>query len=141
EVDQDEVVTSKDQEIADLKRRLEENDAILAELIFRQDSLEANRQKDLERRFDLVMAMVRKETNGNRPDLEEKARQMYFVNNDKSDDQPLELDSYGSAVTENKIEPSLINPNGTKTNFQPTDVVRANNTYPRVRPTTSKDNI
>src|SRR5690606_1064680 len=94
EVDQDEVVTSKDQEIADLKRRLEENDAILAELIFRQDSLEANRQKDLERRFDLVMAMVRKETNGNTPDLEEKARQMYFVNNDKSDVQPLELDSY-----------------------------------------------
>src|SRR5690606_6333447 len=73
DIEQDKVLT-KDEEIADLKRRLEENDAILAELIFRQDSIEANRQKDLERRFDLVIAMVRNETNGNRPDLEEKAK-------------------------------------------------------------------
>ena len=41
----------KDLEIAELKRRLAENDAILAELMFRQDSLESNRQADLERRF------------------------------------------------------------------------------------------
>ncbi len=74
----------KDAEIAELKRKLAENDDILAELMFRQDSLEANRQKDQERRFEMVMRMVRNETEGKRPDLEEKAKQLYFINNDTS---------------------------------------------------------
>ena len=141
DIEQDKILT-KDEEIADLKRRLEENDAILAELIFRQDSIEANRQKDLERRFDLVMAMVRNETNGNRPDLEEKAKQIYFVNNDKSNVEQLELDNYGSAIAENKIDPNTIKPNGTKSGFQPKEIAPAKNTtYTGARPTTSKDNI
>ncbi|MGB5646295.1 MAG: type IX secretion system membrane protein PorP/SprF [Muriicola sp.] len=80
----EESITEKDQEIAELKRRLTENDAILAELMYRQDSLENNRQKDLEDRFERVMRMVRRETSGERPELEEKAKEMYFINNDKS---------------------------------------------------------
>ncbi len=84
EIKADEI--AEDTEIEELRKRLTENDAILAELMFRQDSIEANRQKDLERRFDMVMRMVRKETNGERPDVEEKARQMYYINNDKSSD-------------------------------------------------------
>ena len=79
-------ITDKDAEIAELKRRLAENDAILAELMFRQDSLEDNRQRDLERRFEMVMRMVRQETEGDRPDVEERARQVYFVNNDTRKD-------------------------------------------------------
>ena len=77
--DRDELTPSeKDEEIAELKRRLEENDAILAELIFRQDSLEQNQQRDLEDRFEMVMRMVRRETKGQRADIEEKARDLYF---------------------------------------------------------------
>lgn len=78
-----EVQTDKNTEIAELKRRLAENDAILAELMFRQDSLENSRQRDLENRFEMVMRMVRQETGGNRPDLEDKARQVYYLNNDQ----------------------------------------------------------
>lgn len=74
----DENLTDKDKEIEELKRRLAENDAILAELIYRQDSIEANRQNDLENRFEMVMRMVRRETNRQRPDLEEKAEKLYF---------------------------------------------------------------
>ncbi len=80
----EENLSDKDKEIAELKRRLTENDAILAELMYRQDSLENNRQKDLEDRFERVMRMVRNETNGKRPDLEERAKEQYFLNNDKS---------------------------------------------------------
>jgi type IX secretion system PorP/SprF family membrane protein len=80
----EENLSDKDEEIAELKRRLTENDAILAELMYRQDSLENNRQKDLEDRFERVMRMVRNETNGKRPDLEERAKEQYFLNNDKS---------------------------------------------------------
>ncbi len=74
----DENLTDKDKEIEELKRRLAENDAILAELIYRQDSIEANRQKDLENRFEMVMRMVRRETDRQRPDLEDKAEKLYF---------------------------------------------------------------
>ena len=75
-------MTEKDQEIAELRKRLAENDAILAELMFRQDSMEQNRQQDLEKRFEMVMRMVRQETGGERPDVEEKAKKLYFINND-----------------------------------------------------------
>ena len=72
---------NKDKEIEALKSDLAENDAILAELMYRQDSLEnieRNRQQDLERRFEMVMRMVRNETKGERPDLEERAKQIYL---------------------------------------------------------------
>ncbi|MEJ2161741.1 MAG: PorP/SprF family type IX secretion system membrane protein [Robiginitalea sp.] len=75
-------ITEKDKEILELKRRLAENDAILAELMFRQDSLEENRQRDLENRFEMVMRMVRQETAGERPDMEEQAKKLYFLNNE-----------------------------------------------------------
>ncbi|MRI01109.1 type IX secretion system membrane protein PorP/SprF [Kriegella sp. EG-1] len=72
------------EEIEKLKKKLAENDEIIAELMFRQDSLEANRQKDLERRFNMVMKMVRNETNGNRPDLEKRAQDMFLTGNDNA---------------------------------------------------------
>ncbi|MBT8298440.1 MAG: type IX secretion system membrane protein PorP/SprF, partial [Maribacter sp.] len=65
-------------EVEELKRKLAENDAIIEELMFRQDSLENNRKKDLEKRFEMVMRMVRNETNGERPDLEEKAEKLFL---------------------------------------------------------------
>tara|TARA_R110002051_G_scaffold171982_3_gene242442 strand:+ start:36544 stop:38721 length:2178 start_codon:yes stop_codon:yes gene_type:complete len=68
------------EEIEELKMKLAENDAIIEELMFRQDSIEATRQSDLERRFAMVMRMVRNETNGNRPDLEEKAKELFMDN-------------------------------------------------------------
>ncbi|MFS4492724.1 PorP/SprF family type IX secretion system membrane protein [Maribacter sp. 2308TA10-17] len=71
-------------EVEALKRKLAENEEVLAELMFRQDSLEANRQKDLERRFEMVMRMVRNETKGNRPDVEQRAEQLFLTGKDRS---------------------------------------------------------
>ncbi len=85
-VDNEELTTddlATNEEIEKLKKKLEENDAIIAELMFRQDSLEANRQKDLERRFNMVMKMVRNETNGQRPDLEKRAEEMFLTGQDR----------------------------------------------------------
>lgn len=61
-----------------------ENYALLKQLQFRLDSLESNRERDMERRFEMVMRIVKRETNGTRPDLEETAKKVYFVNNSKS---------------------------------------------------------
>lgn len=74
---------ASNEEIAELKRKLAENDAIIQELMFRQDSLEASRQKDLERRFNMVMSMVRNETNGERPDLEKRAENLFLGGQDR----------------------------------------------------------
>lgn len=68
---------ASNEEIEELKRKLAENDAIIQELMFRQDSLESTRQSDLERRFNMVMRMVRNETNGNNPELERKAEALF----------------------------------------------------------------
>ncbi|MFX0556052.1 PorP/SprF family type IX secretion system membrane protein [Maribacter sp. CXY002] len=82
ELEPDTLATNE--EIEELKRKLAENDAIIEELMFRQDSLESNRQRDLERRFEMVMRMVRNETQGERPDLEKRAEAI-FQGEDQSD--------------------------------------------------------
>lgn len=83
-VDNEELQTddlATNEEIEELKKKLAENDEVLAELMFRQDSLESNREKDLERRFEMVMRMVRNETNGQRPDLEKRAEELFLTGN------------------------------------------------------------
>ncbi|MEM6894380.1 MAG: type IX secretion system membrane protein PorP/SprF [Bacteroidota bacterium] len=82
---EDLVITDKDLEIAQLKDKLAENDAILDEILFRQDSIEQGRKRDLERRFDMVMKMVRRETRGERPDLEKRAEALFFSRMDSTD--------------------------------------------------------
>ena len=102
---------ASNEEVAELKRKLAENDAIIEELMFRQDSLEASRQKDLERRFNMVMSMVRNETNGNRPDLEERAEAMFLGNQDRP------------VVNNHNTSNDGIIPNSTKTPVQHKDAV------------------
>ncbi len=124
----DEAFDSKDEEINELKRRLAQNDEILAELMFRQDSIEDSRKSDQERRFEMIMRMVRNETNGERPDLEEKAKQMYFINNDKSGD------NTAVAMQDNDLDPNenvattTSNTDNTDPNIIETNTVIANNT-------------
>ncbi|MEO0900847.1 MAG: type IX secretion system membrane protein PorP/SprF, partial [Bacteroidota bacterium] len=77
-------ISDKDLEIAQLREKLAENDAILDELLFRQDSIEQTRKQDLERRFESVMKMVQRETRGERPDVEKKAEDLYFQNVDST---------------------------------------------------------
>jgi len=74
-------LTEKDALIADLQQKLAENDAILDELLLRQDSIEKARASDLERRFNMVMRLVKRETNNN-TNLKEKARKAYFKDSD-----------------------------------------------------------
>ncbi|MCW5514679.1 PorP/SprF family type IX secretion system membrane protein [Muriicola sp. Z0-33] len=101
ETDIDEPFSSKDEEIEELKRRLAENDAILAELMFRQDSIESNRQKDLERRYQMAMNLVRRETKGERPDIEDQVKQIYEINNDKT---AVAIAPETENIQENKIQ-------------------------------------
>ncbi|WP_338039168.1 type IX secretion system membrane protein PorP/SprF [Maribacter litopenaei] len=97
------------EEIEELKRKLAENDAIIEELMFRQDSLESNRQADLERRFNMVMRMIRNETDGQRPDLEKRAEEIF-----KGDDSDMKLASARNTENERVQD----NPNTNQNNIQ-----------------------
>ncbi len=78
-------LSEKDLKIAELEQKLAENDAILDELLLRQDSIERNRESDLERRFATVMKMVRRATQDQNPEIEQKARDIYFADMDSVD--------------------------------------------------------
>ncbi|WP_276168634.1 PorP/SprF family type IX secretion system membrane protein [Zobellia alginiliquefaciens] len=131
EVDKNDLVDNE--EIEELKRKLAENDAIIQELMFRQDSIENDRQKDLERRFNMVMSMVRNETNGDRPDLEDRAERLFMGTNDRP------------AVADNSTENSNIIPNSTSETINSTTntgtTTLAQNTPKQPRPTVAKDKI
>ncbi|SEM28659.1 type IX secretion system membrane protein, PorP/SprF family [Maribacter orientalis] len=138
------------EEIEELKQKLAENDAIIEELMFRQDSLEATRQSDLERRFEMVMRMVRNETNGDRPDLEKKAKELFMddetrtgvaLAQDSSNTQdPSRLDILNNkkqqdrvAVTDDIIDTKA------KELVQPRDAVVANRPRKEVNPVTKPE--
>lgn len=74
-------LTEKDALIANLKQKLAENDAILDELLLRQDSIENSRDADLERRFNMIMRLVQRESQDN-TDLKDKVRNAYFQDYD-----------------------------------------------------------
>ena len=146
EVDKNDLVDNE--EIEELKRKLAENDAIIQELMFRQDSLESNRQKDLENRFNMVMSMVRNETNGERPDLEDRAQNLFMGSNDRpaiaSNDTQNSTgipNSTLTANTSNNSTPTSKTPNNNiSNNSTPTTTLASNNTT-QSRPTIVKDKV
>ena len=146
EVDKNDLVDNE--EIEELKRKLAENDAIIQELMFRQDSLESNRQKDLENRFNMVMSMVRNETNGERPDLEDRAQNLFMGSNDRpaiaSNDTQNSTgipNSTLTANTSNNGTPTSKTPNNNiSNNSTPTTTLASNNTT-QSRPTIVKDKV
>jgi len=117
-----EVAIASSAEVEELKRKLAENDAIIEELMFRQDSLENNRKKDLEKRFEMVMRMVRNETNGERPDLEDKAEKLFL--GDKANvavaANNVSNDGRGKQQTIAKTRPSQVKTKTTKSEISKT---------------------
>ncbi len=102
-------LTEKDALIADLQQKLAENDAILDELLLRQDSIEKTREADLERRFNMVMRMVQRETNGS-TNLKDEARKAYFqdsdsfgIANNTNTNNPISNQGITSAVSTKKV--------------------------------------
>lgn len=69
----DEAVEDKDAEIARLRAMVEENNMIIEEMMFRQDSLEEARQKDIDRRFAYMQKFVKDYANrDNQQEMNEK---------------------------------------------------------------------
>ncbi|WP_136468133.1 PorP/SprF family type IX secretion system membrane protein [Flagellimonas onchidii] len=70
-----------EEQVRQLKEQQADNYAVINELVFKMDSLEKNRQQDLEKRFEMVMRMVERRTGNKHPDVESKAKQIYLAKN------------------------------------------------------------
>ncbi len=74
-----------EEQIAILKAQQEDSHAVIDELLFKMDSMEQSRQKELEKRFEMVMRMVKRQTDDKHPDVEAKAEELYFANSEDLD--------------------------------------------------------
>ncbi|WP_420400148.1 type IX secretion system membrane protein PorP/SprF [Flagellimonas sp.] len=86
-------------QVKELKEQQADNYAIINELIFKMDSLEKNRQRDLEMRFEMVMRMVKRQTDNKRPDIEAMAETLYLAKNTELDSLANTMESTTLAVT------------------------------------------
>lgn len=142
------------EEVEELKRKLAENEEVLAELMFRQDSLEANRQKDLERRFEMVMRMVRNETKGQRPDLERKAENLFRTGRNDQNNLASTSDSRSETTVQSTNEQDAVATAQPSRTTKPQDELRvlentsrntataiAQTTETKTRPATQRDVI
>ena len=93
------------EEIEDLKSQYEENYAILSEIIFRLDSLEQKREKEMEQRFALAVRAMRQEVNSIKDDFQQKLEATYLAAADQTvSDQIDKLNSETKRRLEKKID-------------------------------------
>lgn len=90
-------------QVKELKEQQADNYAIINELIFKMDSLENNRQRDLEMRFEMVMRMVKRQTDNRRPDIEAMAETLYLA-------KTTELDSIANSMESTTLAVNIEKP-------------------------------
>ena len=83
-------------QLEELKAQQEDNYAVINELVYRMDSLEKNRERDMEKRFEMVMRIVKRHTGNTTPEIEEKAQKLYLA--DSKD-----LDSIYGAIEKSAV--------------------------------------
>lgn len=106
-------------QVKELKEQQADNYAIINELIFKMDSLEKNRQRDLENRFEMVMRMVERKTNGERPDIEAQAQKIYLANTEDLDSLSKTIENTTLAVNTTLPQKASIAENTTKPKQEP----------------------
>lgn len=86
-----------EEQIAMLRQQQEDNYAVINELVYKMDSLERDRERDLERRFEMVMRVVKRHTGDQVPEIEQRAQEIYLAQN---------LDSLDAALAQNTKDPA-----------------------------------
>nr|WP_298999272.1 PorP/SprF family type IX secretion system membrane protein [uncultured Allomuricauda sp.] len=89
-----------EEQVKKLQEQQEDNYAVISELIFRLDSLEENRQKEFEKRFELVMRMVKQQTGDENSKIEEAAKKLYSAK--RTDLDSLKQQYSNTELAENK---------------------------------------
>ena len=74
-----------EEQIALLREQQEDNYAVINELVYKMDSLERDRERDMEKRFEMVMRIVKRHTGDQLPEIEQRAQQIYLAENQDLD--------------------------------------------------------
>nr|WP_299485877.1 PorP/SprF family type IX secretion system membrane protein [uncultured Allomuricauda sp.] len=99
-----------EEQVKQLKENQEDSYAIIDELLFKMDSLEKSKDQEMEKRFEMVMRMVKRQTDNRRPDLEEKAQKIYLAKNSS------DLDSIYNATVQTQVaENTAVKPKTNRT--------------------------
>lgn len=86
-----------EEQVKQLKENQEDSYAVIDELLFKMDSLEKSRDQEMEKRFEMVMRMVKRQTENRRPDIEANAQKLYLAKNDT------DLDSIFDAIDKTAV--------------------------------------
>ena len=97
-----------EEQVKKLQEQQADNYAVINELIFRMDSLEKNRERDLENRYERVMRMVKRHTGNEHPEVEAAAQKLYLAKTENLDSLENALDKTKLAAKPKKEERKLV---------------------------------
>ena len=68
-----------EERVAELQEKQEDSYAVIDDLLYKVDSMKQSREQDMERRFEMVMRLVKRHNGDDIPGIEEKAQQLYMA--------------------------------------------------------------
>nr|WP_321412102.1 PorP/SprF family type IX secretion system membrane protein [uncultured Allomuricauda sp.] len=80
-----------EERVAQLQEKQEDSYAVIDDLLYKVDSMKQSREQDMEKRFEMVMRLVKRHNGDEIPDIKEKAQKLYMANSK-------DLDSLYNAV-------------------------------------------
>ncbi len=91
-----------EERIAQLQEKQEDSYAVIDDLLYKVDSMKQSREEDMEKRFEMVMRLIKRHNGNQIPDIEQKAQKLYLADNKDLDSvyNAIEV-STASALAEN----------------------------------------
>nr|WP_292960365.1 MULTISPECIES: PorP/SprF family type IX secretion system membrane protein [unclassified Allomuricauda] len=68
-----------EERIAQLQQQQEDSYAVIDELLYKMDSMKQSRDQEMEKRFEMVMRIVKRHNGTNIPDIEKNAQKLYLA--------------------------------------------------------------
>ncbi|WP_318309047.1 PorP/SprF family type IX secretion system membrane protein [Flagellimonas crocea] len=70
-----------EERIAQLQQKQEDSYAVIDDLLYKMDSMKQSREEEMEKRFEMVMRLVKRHNGDDIPDIEGKAQKLYLADN------------------------------------------------------------
>jgi len=74
-----------EERIAQLQEQQEDSYAVIDDLLYKMDSMRQSREQDMEKRFEMVMRLVKRHNGNQVPNIEAKAQKLYLADNQDLD--------------------------------------------------------
>ena len=70
-----------EERIAQLQEQQEDSYAVIDDLLYKMDSMKQSREQEMEKRFEMVMRIVKRHNGNKIPDIEKNAQKLYLADN------------------------------------------------------------